>query len=45
MVVTALAMPLVASTVGTFVQQQGFTECSVWIIIVGYIARLFGLGG
>lgn len=45
MVVTALAMPLVATTVGTFVQQQGFTECSVWIIIVGYIARLFGLGG
>ena len=44
MVVTAVAMPLVANTVGTFVQQMGFTECSVWIIVVGYIARLFGLG-
>lgn len=45
MIVTAVAMPLVASTVGTFVQQMGFTECSVWIIIVGYIGKLFGLGG
>lgn len=44
MIVTALAMPLVATTVGTFVQTMGFSECSIWIIIVGYITRLFYRG-
>ena len=37
-------MPLVANTVGTFVQQMGFSECSLWIVIIGNIAKLFGLG-
>ncbi len=44
MVVTTLAMPLVAKTVGTFVQQMGFSECSLWIVIIGNISKLFGLG-
>jgi PTS system ascorbate-specific IIC component len=43
MVVTAVAMPLVANTVGTFVQQMGFSECSLWIIIIGYLSKLIGL--
>lgn len=43
MVVTAVAMPLVANTVGTFVQQMGFSECSLWVIIIGYITKLFKL--
>lgn len=44
MIVTAIAMPLVATTVGTFVQTMGFSECSIWIIIVGYITKLFYRG-
>jgi len=48
MLITTVAMPLVSRTVGTFVQQMGFSECSIWIIIVGYITKffqaIFGLG-
>lgn len=46
MVIVAVAMPLVANTVGTFVQQMGFTENNIWIILIGYpvkfIRGLFG---
>jgi len=43
MLITTVAMPLVSNTVGTFVQQMGFSECSVWVIIVGYITHFFQL--
>lgn len=39
MLVIAVAMPLVANTVGTFVQQMGFSENNIWIIIIGYITK------
>lgn len=42
MVLVSLAMPMVASTVGTFVQQMGANEESVWILLFRPAANLLG---
>lgn len=43
MIVGIIAMPLVANTVGTFVQRLQLSECCLWVIIIGYLSRLIGL--
>ncbi len=44
-IIVVLAMPLVANTVGSFVQQFGANEESIWIMIFTLFARLLNLIG
>lgn len=41
-VLVAVSLPMVANTVGTFVQAYGGNEYSMWIIIANAVAKLLG---